>query len=197
MKILYPFWYCTLGLYIKKTIFLLSSNTLMKPIFYSPPLPVSFPSPTLKDSASPSKRTSVSSFQSTVDSDSAASISLNVELDNVNFHIKKPSKYPHVPPHPADQKGRRQSPSGIQTQAGQLGHRSPASLSLWLPLRPMAERTWCGFCSTLSHFPHSSSPYFFFGWFLLFLVFSLRTTTPNLKFVVFERHYILTAVPLA
>uniref|UniRef100_A0A2K6G0N8 1-phosphatidylinositol 3-phosphate 5-kinase n=1 Tax=Propithecus coquereli TaxID=379532 RepID=A0A2K6G0N8_PROCO len=56
------------------------------------------------NSASPSKRTSVSSFQSTVDSDSAASISLNVELDNVNFHIKKPSKYPHVPPHPADQK---------------------------------------------------------------------------------------------
>nr|XP_051705147.1 1-phosphatidylinositol 3-phosphate 5-kinase isoform X9 [Oryctolagus cuniculus] len=61
----------------------------------------------LANSASPSKRTSVSSFQSTVDSDSAASISLNVELDNVNFHIKKPSKYPHVPPHPADQKGRR------------------------------------------------------------------------------------------
>nr|KAF6337236.1 phosphoinositide kinase, FYVE-type zinc finger containing [Myotis myotis] len=58
----------------------------------------------LTNSASPSKRTSVSSFQSTVDSDSAASISLNVELDNVNFHIKKPSKYPHVPPHPADQK---------------------------------------------------------------------------------------------
>ncbi|XP_047299637.1 1-phosphatidylinositol 3-phosphate 5-kinase isoform X22 [Homo sapiens] len=58
----------------------------------------------LANSASPSKRTSVSSFQSTVDSDSAASISLNVELDNVNFHIKKPSKYPHVPPHPADQK---------------------------------------------------------------------------------------------
>lgn len=160
MKILYPFWYCTLGLYIKKTIFLLSSNTLMKPIFYSLPLPVSFPFPTLKDSASPSKRTSVSSFQSTVDSDSAASISLNVELDNVNFHIKKPSKYPHVPPHPADQKGRRQSPSGIPTQAGQLGHRS-ASLSLWLPLCHTAEGTWSGFCSTLSHFPHSSSPYFF------------------------------------
>ncbi|XP_074154973.1 1-phosphatidylinositol 3-phosphate 5-kinase isoform X1 [Sminthopsis crassicaudata] len=58
----------------------------------------------LANSASPSKRTSVSSFQSTMDSDSAASISLNVELDNVNFHIKKPSKYPHVPPHPADQK---------------------------------------------------------------------------------------------
>ncbi|KAF3824188.1 hypothetical protein GH733_008473 [Mirounga leonina] len=58
----------------------------------------------LTNSASPSKRTSVSSFQSTVDSDSAASISLNMELDNVNFHIKKPSKYPHVPPHPADQK---------------------------------------------------------------------------------------------
>uniref|UniRef100_A0A8C8SXE6 1-phosphatidylinositol 3-phosphate 5-kinase n=1 Tax=Pelusios castaneus TaxID=367368 RepID=A0A8C8SXE6_9SAUR len=58
----------------------------------------------LANSASPSKRTSVSSFQSTVDSDSAASISLNVELDNVNFHIKKHSKYPHVPPHPADQK---------------------------------------------------------------------------------------------
>ncbi|XP_054405698.1 1-phosphatidylinositol 3-phosphate 5-kinase isoform X15 [Pongo abelii] len=63
----------------------------------------------LANSASPSKRTSVSSFQSTVDSDSAASISLNVELDNVNFHIKKPSKYPHVPPHPADQKVERTS----------------------------------------------------------------------------------------
>ncbi|XP_055575234.1 1-phosphatidylinositol 3-phosphate 5-kinase isoform X6 [Falco cherrug] len=61
----------------------------------------------LANSASPSKRTSVSSFQSTMDSDSAASISLNVELDNVNFHIKKHSKYPHVPPHPADQKGMR------------------------------------------------------------------------------------------
>ncbi|XP_074857435.1 1-phosphatidylinositol 3-phosphate 5-kinase isoform X2 [Carettochelys insculpta] len=58
----------------------------------------------LANSASPSKRTSVSSFQSAMDSDSAASISLNVELDNVNFHIKKQSKYPHVPPHPADQK---------------------------------------------------------------------------------------------
>lgn len=42
-----------------------------------------------------------------MDSDSAASISLNVEMDNVNFHIKKHSKYPHVPPHPADQKGTR------------------------------------------------------------------------------------------
>ncbi|XP_052532006.1 1-phosphatidylinositol 3-phosphate 5-kinase isoform X10 [Tympanuchus pallidicinctus] len=61
----------------------------------------------LANSASPSKRTSVSSFQSTMDSDSAASISLNVEMDNVNFHIKKHSKYPHVPPHPADQKGTR------------------------------------------------------------------------------------------
>ncbi|XP_044287721.1 1-phosphatidylinositol 3-phosphate 5-kinase isoform X3 [Varanus komodoensis] len=58
----------------------------------------------LTNSASPSKRTSISSFQSAMDSDSAASISLNVELDNVNFHIKKHSKYPHVPPHPADQK---------------------------------------------------------------------------------------------
>lgn len=42
-----------------------------------------------------------------MDSDSAASINLNVELDNVNFHIKKHSKYPLVPPHPADQKGMR------------------------------------------------------------------------------------------
>ncbi|XP_075464574.1 1-phosphatidylinositol 3-phosphate 5-kinase isoform X4 [Ascaphus truei] len=58
----------------------------------------------LTNSASPSKRTSVSSFQSAMDSDSAASISLNVEMDNVNFHIKKHSKYPHVPPHPADHK---------------------------------------------------------------------------------------------
>lgn len=49
------------------------------------------------DSASPSKRTSVSSFQSVVDSDSAASINLNMEQNNVNFHIKKQSKYPHVP----------------------------------------------------------------------------------------------------
>ncbi|XP_041118467.1 1-phosphatidylinositol 3-phosphate 5-kinase-like isoform X2 [Polyodon spathula] len=58
----------------------------------------------MPNSASPSKRTSVSSFQSAVDSDSAASISLNVEMDNVNFHIKKQSKYPHVPPYPAEQK---------------------------------------------------------------------------------------------
>ncbi len=50
------------------------------------------------DSAGPSKRTSVSSFQSVVDSDSAASINLNMEQNNVNFHIKKQSKYPHVPP---------------------------------------------------------------------------------------------------
>ncbi|XP_033876973.3 1-phosphatidylinositol 3-phosphate 5-kinase-like isoform X1 [Acipenser ruthenus] len=58
----------------------------------------------MPNSASPSKRTSVSSFQSAVDSDSAASISLNVEMDNVNFHIKKQSKYPHVPPYLAEQK---------------------------------------------------------------------------------------------
>ncbi|XP_062390318.1 1-phosphatidylinositol 3-phosphate 5-kinase isoform X4 [Sardina pilchardus] len=51
----------------------------------------------MPSSSSPSKRTSVSSFQSAVDSDSAASISLNMEQDNVNFHIKKQSKYPHVP----------------------------------------------------------------------------------------------------
>ncbi|KAK2850255.1 hypothetical protein Q7C36_009038 [Tachysurus vachellii] len=55
-------------------------------------------------SASPSKRTSVSSFHSAVDSDSAASINLNMEQDNVNFRIKKQAKYPHVPPHPAEQK---------------------------------------------------------------------------------------------
>lgn len=51
----------------------------------------------MPNSASPSKRTSVSSFQSVVDSDSAASINLNMEQNNVNFHIKKQSKYPHVP----------------------------------------------------------------------------------------------------
>ncbi|KTF94305.1 hypothetical protein cypCar_00008527 [Cyprinus carpio] len=56
------------------------------------------------NSASPSKRTSVSSFHSAVDSDSAASININVEQDNVNFHIKKQAKYPHVPPYPAEQK---------------------------------------------------------------------------------------------
>ncbi|KAI7808726.1 putative 1-phosphatidylinositol 3-phosphate 5-kinase [Triplophysa rosa] len=55
------------------------------------------------NSASPSKRTSVSSFHSAVDSDSA-SINLNMEQDNVNFHIKKQAKYPHVPPYPAEQK---------------------------------------------------------------------------------------------
>ncbi|XP_071339695.1 1-phosphatidylinositol 3-phosphate 5-kinase isoform X2 [Trachinotus anak] len=54
----------------------------------------------MPNSASPSKRTSVSSFQSVVDSDSAASINLNMEQNNVNFHIKKQSKYPHVPPGP-------------------------------------------------------------------------------------------------
>ncbi|XP_027137719.1 1-phosphatidylinositol 3-phosphate 5-kinase isoform X3 [Larimichthys crocea] len=53
---------------------------------------------TMPNSAGPSKRTSVSSFQSVVDSDSAASINLNMEQNNVNFHIKKQSKYPHVPP---------------------------------------------------------------------------------------------------
>uniref|UniRef100_A0A7N5ZU61 1-phosphatidylinositol 3-phosphate 5-kinase n=1 Tax=Anabas testudineus TaxID=64144 RepID=A0A7N5ZU61_ANATE len=53
---------------------------------------------TMPNSASPSKRTSVSSFQSVMDSDSAASINLNMEQNNVNFHIKKQSKYPHVPP---------------------------------------------------------------------------------------------------
>ncbi|KAM8855783.1 1-phosphatidylinositol 3-phosphate 5-kinase isoform 3-T3 [Spinachia spinachia] len=51
----------------------------------------------MPNSASPSKRTSVSSSQSVVDSDSAASINLNMEQKNVNFHIKKQSKYPHVP----------------------------------------------------------------------------------------------------
>uniref|UniRef100_A0A8C1HDD7 1-phosphatidylinositol 3-phosphate 5-kinase n=1 Tax=Cyprinus carpio carpio TaxID=630221 RepID=A0A8C1HDD7_CYPCA len=56
------------------------------------------------NSASPSKRTSVSSFHSAVDSDSAASINLNMEQDNVNFHIKKQAKYPHVPPYQAEQK---------------------------------------------------------------------------------------------
>ncbi|XP_028848292.1 1-phosphatidylinositol 3-phosphate 5-kinase isoform X2 [Denticeps clupeoides] len=54
----------------------------------------------MTNSASPSKRTSISSFQSAVDSDSAASININMEQDNVNFHIKKQSKYPHVPPPP-------------------------------------------------------------------------------------------------
>ncbi|XP_063743404.1 1-phosphatidylinositol 3-phosphate 5-kinase isoform X3 [Eleginops maclovinus] len=53
---------------------------------------------TMPNSASPSKRTSVSSFQSAVDSDSASSINLNMEQNNVNFHIKKQAKYPHVPP---------------------------------------------------------------------------------------------------
>lgn len=51
----------------------------------------------MPNSASPSKRTSVSSFHSVMDSDSAASINLNMEQNNVNFHIKKQSKYPHVP----------------------------------------------------------------------------------------------------
>lgn len=165
MKILYPFWYCTLGLYIKK-----------KPFFSFPPIPwwnpfllpsspyISFPSPTLKDSASPSKRTSVSSFQSTVDSDSAASISLNVELDNVNFHIKKPSKYPHVPPHPADQKGRRDSPPGTWTQAGELGRGShPACPSCFLCPRGWGDLLWV-LVHPFSFFPHLFSTCFFSFW---------------------------------
>nr|XP_046260042.1 1-phosphatidylinositol 3-phosphate 5-kinase isoform X2 [Scatophagus argus] len=53
---------------------------------------------TLPNSAGPSKRTSVSSSQSVVDSDSAASINLNMEQNNVNFHVKKQSKYPHMSP---------------------------------------------------------------------------------------------------
>ncbi|XP_067371389.1 1-phosphatidylinositol 3-phosphate 5-kinase isoform X4 [Channa argus] len=60
---------------------------------------------TTSNSASPSKRTSVSSFQSVMDSDSASSINLNMEQNNVNFHIKKQSKYPHVPP-AGEQKGK-------------------------------------------------------------------------------------------
>ncbi|XP_072336134.1 1-phosphatidylinositol 3-phosphate 5-kinase isoform X5 [Scyliorhinus torazame] len=72
----------------------------------------------MQNFSSPSKRTSVSSFQSVVDSDSAASISLNVELDNVNFHIKKHSKYPYVPTHPADQKEFLVSEDGIQQVIG-------------------------------------------------------------------------------
>ncbi|KAK7913748.1 hypothetical protein WMY93_013959 [Mugilogobius chulae] len=52
---------------------------------------------TMPNSTSPSKRTSVSSSHSVVDSDSAASINLNMEQNNVNFHIKKQAKYPHVP----------------------------------------------------------------------------------------------------
>ncbi|XP_072902930.1 1-phosphatidylinositol 3-phosphate 5-kinase isoform X2 [Hemitrygon akajei] len=68
--------------------------------------------------SSPSKRTSVSSFQSVVDSDSAASISLNMEMDNVNFHIKKHSKYPYVPTHPADQKEFLVSEDGVQQIIG-------------------------------------------------------------------------------
>lgn len=50
----------------------------------------------MPNSTGPSKRTSVSSYQSVVDSDSAASINLNMEQNNVNFHIKKQSKPPHV-----------------------------------------------------------------------------------------------------
>ncbi|KAM9342605.1 1-phosphatidylinositol 3-phosphate 5-kinase isoform 2-T2 [Pholidichthys leucotaenia] len=53
---------------------------------------------TMPNSASPSKKSSVSSFHSVVDSDSAASINLNMEQNNVNFHIKKQPKYPHLPP---------------------------------------------------------------------------------------------------
>lgn len=49
-------------------------------------------------SAGPSKRTSVSSFHSAVDSDSAASINLNMEQNNVNFRIKKQSKCPQAFP---------------------------------------------------------------------------------------------------
>ncbi|XP_028292935.1 1-phosphatidylinositol 3-phosphate 5-kinase isoform X2 [Gouania willdenowi] len=55
-------------------------------------------------SNSPSKRTSVSSFHSVADSDSASSINLNMEQNNVNFHIKKLSKNPHVSSSFAEQK---------------------------------------------------------------------------------------------
>lgn len=49
-------------------------------------------------SSGPSQRTSVSSFHSVVDSDSAASINLNMEQNNVNFRIKKQSKCPQAFP---------------------------------------------------------------------------------------------------
>uniref|UniRef100_A0A669E192 Phosphoinositide kinase, FYVE finger containing n=1 Tax=Oreochromis niloticus TaxID=8128 RepID=A0A669E192_ORENI len=67
----------------------------------------------MPNSASPSKRTSVSSSHSVVDSDSAASINLNMEQNNVNFHVKKQSKYPHVPP-AAEQKEFLLSEDGVQ-----------------------------------------------------------------------------------
>ncbi|XP_029688466.1 1-phosphatidylinositol 3-phosphate 5-kinase isoform X7 [Takifugu rubripes] len=53
---------------------------------------------TMPSSAGPSKRTSVSSVHSAVDSDSAASINLNMEQNNVNFRIKKDSKCPQAFP---------------------------------------------------------------------------------------------------
>uniref|UniRef100_A0A3Q4HET2 1-phosphatidylinositol 3-phosphate 5-kinase n=1 Tax=Neolamprologus brichardi TaxID=32507 RepID=A0A3Q4HET2_NEOBR len=67
----------------------------------------------MPNSASPSKRTSVSSSHSVMDSDSAASINLNMEQNNVNFHVKKQSKYPHVPP-AAEQKEFLLSEDGVQ-----------------------------------------------------------------------------------
>lgn len=197
MKILYPFWYCTLGLYIKKTFFSFPPIPWWNP-FSLPSSPyISFPSPTLKDSASPSKRTSVSSFQSTVDSDSAASISLNMELDNVNFHIKKPSKYPHVPPHPADQKGRRESPGGTQAQAGELGHRissQPVLLASSVPsiwLRGFG----VGFVPPPFSSPHFS-PHLF--WLVLFISsFLPQYHHTQSKACSLSKELHLTALPLA
>lgn len=191
VKILYPFWYCTLGLCIKFFPFLQCPD---KPIF-TPLSLYSFPLPTLKDSASPSKRTSVSSFQSTVDSDSAASISLNVELDNVNFHIKKPSKYPHVPPHPADQKGRRQHHLH-STQAGNwaLGSHTACPLPSSVP-KGCRDLEWVLFHRFWFSSPRTPAHTFF--WLILFISYFLPLHYhAQFKAYSLEKELYLTVLPI-
>ncbi|XP_078714192.1 1-phosphatidylinositol 3-phosphate 5-kinase isoform X1 [Lampetra fluviatilis] len=58
----------------------------------------------LKGRSSPEKRASVSSFHSVASTDSAASVSLSSDLDNVNFHVKRHSSQPHVPPYYTEQR---------------------------------------------------------------------------------------------
>uniref|UniRef100_UPI0035901CC2 1-phosphatidylinositol 3-phosphate 5-kinase isoform X2 n=1 Tax=Myxine glutinosa TaxID=7769 RepID=UPI0035901CC2 len=69
-----------------------------------------------RESGSPDIRSSISSFHSVESADSIASVSLSSDLDNVNFHVKKSSQFPHVPQHHTDQQGMILGPQREQQQ---------------------------------------------------------------------------------
>lgn len=132
----------------------------MKPVF-TPSSPYMSFLPTLKDSASPSKRTSVSSFQSTVDSDSAVFHQPERGAGQRELPYQEALQVPHVPPHPVDQKGRRshhlESEHRLESWAADL-----IRPVLLLPLSPWLR----GFAVVLVHpfhFSHTSFSTCFFS----------------------------------